>query len=98
MRLGTGAAATVITAMSARQPAVGRCEIRAFLAVNRLPDRLYGPVWAIMQLGTLGAAPAAAGAALLAGDRQLAGRLLAAGVCTWTLSKPIKKLVRRPRP
>jgi len=98
IRLGIGAAATVITALSARQPAVGRCEARAFLAVNSLPDRLYRPVWAIMQLGTLGAAPAAAGAALLARDRQLAGRLLAAGVCNSVLSKPIKKLVHRPRP
>jgi undecaprenyl-diphosphatase len=98
IRLGMGAAATVITALSARRPAVGRGEARAFLAVNSLPDRLYRPVWAIMQLGTLGAAPAAAGAALLARDRQLAGRLLAAGACTWALSKPIKKLVRRPRP
>ncbi len=98
IRLGMGAAATVITALSARQSAVGRREARAFLAVNSLPDRLYRPVWAIMQLGTLGAAPAAAGVALLARDRQLAGRLLAAGACTWALAKPIKKLVRRPRP
>jgi len=98
IRLGMGAAATVITALSARQSTVGRCEARSFLAVNSLPDRLYRPVWAIMQLGTLGAAPAAAGVALLARDRQLAGRLLAAGACTWALAKPIKKLVRRPRP
>jgi membrane-associated phospholipid phosphatase len=98
IRLGIGAAATVVTAVSARRAAVGRCEARAFLAVNGLPDRLYRPVWTIMQLGTLGAAPAAAGAALLAHDRRLAARLLAAGACTWALSKPIKKLVRRPRP
>jgi undecaprenyl-diphosphatase len=51
-----------------------------------------------MQLGTLGAAPAAAGAALLAHDRQLAGRLLAGGAGTWALSKLVKQMVRRPRP
>jgi membrane-associated phospholipid phosphatase len=51
-----------------------------------------------MQLGTLGAAPAAAGVAWLAGDRELAGRLLAGGVGAWVLSKVVKRMVRRPRP
>jgi undecaprenyl-diphosphatase len=51
-----------------------------------------------MQLGTLGAAPVAAGAAWLAGDRQLAARLLAGGAGTWALSKLVKQMVRRPRP
>jgi undecaprenyl-diphosphatase len=51
-----------------------------------------------MQLGALGASPAAAGAALLAGDRELAGRLLAGGTSAWALSKVVKRLVRRPRP
>jgi undecaprenyl-diphosphatase len=51
-----------------------------------------------MQLGTLGAAPAAAGTALLAHDRALAGRLLAGGTGTWALSKLVKQMVRRPRP
>jgi hypothetical protein len=48
-----------------------------------------------MQMGTLGAAPAAPGAALLAHDRELAGRLLAGGIGTWALSKLVKQLVRR---
>jgi hypothetical protein len=47
-----------------------------------------------MQLGTLGAAPAV-GAALLAHDRELAGRLLAGGTGTWALSKLVKQMVRR---
>jgi undecaprenyl-diphosphatase len=51
-----------------------------------------------MQLGTLGAAPAAAGAAWLAGDRELAGRLLAGGAGAWALSKLVKRIARRPRP
>ena len=59
---------------------------------------LYPPAWAVMQLGTLGAAPAAAGAAWLAGDRELAGRLLAGGTGAWALSKVVKRLVQRPRP
>jgi undecaprenyl-diphosphatase len=39
-----------------------------------------------------------AGAAWLAGDRELAGRLLAGGTATWALSKLVKRMVRRPRP
>ena len=79
VRLGLGTAAVLITALWARRNRVGSCEARAFRAVNGLPGSLYGPAWVIMQLGTLGAAPAAAGAALLAHDRELAGRLLAGG-------------------
>ena len=45
-------------------------------AVNDLPDSLVGPAWVVMQLGTLGAAPAAAGAALAARESGLARRLL----------------------
>ncbi len=97
-RLGLGTAAVLVTALAARRNRVGHCEAEAFRAVNGLPDSLYVPVWAIMQLGTLGAAPAAAGAALLAHDRQLAGRLLAGGTSTWALSKLVKQLVRRGRP
>ena len=65
----------------------------AFRAVNDLPDSLYRPTWLVMQLGALGAAPAAAGAAWLAGDRELAGRLFAAGTGTWALAKLVKQLV-----
>src|SRR5262249_56515325 len=77
---------------------VSPAEAKVFGAVNGLPDALYPPAWAIMQLGTLGAAPAAAGAAWLAADGELAGRLLASGVATWALSKLVKQVVRRPRP
>src|SRR6266516_3227698 len=84
--------------VAARRGHVSRCEATAFRAVNGLPDSLYPPAWLIMQLGTLGAAPASAGAAWLAGDRELAGRLLAGGAATWALSKLVKRMVRRPRP
>jgi glycosyltransferase 2 family protein len=97
-RLALGTAATLITARLARQDRVGYCEAQAFQAINGLPDSLRIPAWVIMQLGTLGAAPAAAGAALLAHDRELAGRLLAGGAGTWALSKLVKHMVRRPRP
>ena len=98
VRLGLGTAAVVVTALSARRKRVRSCEAQAFQAINGLPDSLHIPAWVIMQLGTLGAAPAAAGAALLAHDRELAGRLLAGGTSTWALSKLVKQMVRRPRP
>jgi membrane-associated phospholipid phosphatase len=98
VRLGLGTAAVLVTALSARRNRVGSGEAKAFGAVNGLPDSLHIPAWVIMQLGTLGAAPAAAGAALLAHDRALAGRLLAGGTSTWALSKLVKQIVRRPRP
>ncbi len=98
VRLGVGTAALLVTAVAAHGNHVGPAEARVFRAVNGLPDSLYPPAWTIMQLGTLGAAPAAAGIAWLAGDGELAGRLLASGAGTWALSKLVKRLVRRPRP
>ena len=98
LRLGAGAGALLLTAMAAGRDYVSPGEATAFRAVNGLPDTLYAPAWTVMQLGTLGAAPAAAGAAWLAGDGELAGRLLASGTATWALSKLVKQLVRRPRP
>jgi membrane-associated phospholipid phosphatase len=98
IRLGLGTAAVLVTALTARRDRVGHREARAFQAINGLPDSLYGPVWVIMQLGALGAVPAAAIAARLAHDRELAGRLLAGGTVSWALSKLVKQMVRRPRP
>jgi undecaprenyl-diphosphatase len=98
VRLAAGAVVMLATAVAARRNRVSRCEATTFRAVNGLPDSLYPPAWVIMQLGTLGAAPASAGAAWLAGDRELAGRLLAGGTATWALSKLVKRIVRRPRP
>ena len=98
VRLGAGTAALLVTAMAAHRNQVGPDEAAAFRAVNDLPGWLYPPAWVVMQLGALGAAPATAGAAWLAGDRELAGRLLAGGTGAWALSKVVKRLVRRPRP
>src|SRR5690349_14568133 len=98
VRLAAGTVALLVTAAAARRGRVGPGEAAAFRAVNNLPGWLYPPAWVVMQAGALGAAPAAAGAALLAGDRELAGRLLAGGTSAWALSKAVKHLVRRPRP
>jgi undecaprenyl-diphosphatase len=98
VRLAAGMAVLLATAIAASRDRVGRYEATAFRSVNGLPDALYPPAWVIMQVGALGAAPVAAGAALLAGDRELAVRLLAGGTGTWALSKLVKRMVHRPRP
>jgi membrane-associated phospholipid phosphatase len=98
VRLGVGAAGLLVTAMAVHRDRVSTGEAAVFRAVNGLPDSLYRPAWVVMQLGTLGAAPAAAGAAWLAGETELAGRLLASGAGTWLFSKLVKQVVRRPRP
>ena len=67
VRLGAGAAALLVTAIAAHQDHVGQCEAAAFRAVNGLPGSLYQPAWAVMQLGTFGAAPRR-------GQRGMAGR------------------------
>ena len=98
VRLGVGVAALLATAGAARRGRVKPWEAAAFKAVNGLPDSIYRPVWVVMQLGALGAVPAAAATAWLAEDDKLAGRFLAGGTVTWGLSKLVKQMVGRPRP
>ncbi len=98
VQLGVGLAALLATAGSVRQDRVGPREARAFQAVNGLPDPVYPPAWAVMQLGSFGAIPVSAAAAWLARDRELAALLLIGGTGTWALSKAVKQIVRRPRP
>ena len=98
VRLGVGMLGLVASAAVVRRDRVGRREERVFRAVNRLPDSLFTPAWPVMQLGALGAAPAAAGVAVAAGQPELARRLLLGGTASWALSKVVKRGVRRPRP
>ena len=79
VRLGEGMAVILVTAWAAHRDHLDPAEATAFRAVNGLPDSIHLPAWAIMQLGTFGAAPVAAGLAWLAGEHRLAGQLLAAG-------------------
>ena len=97
-RSAAGAAVLAGTLVPLRRDRIGRREQRAFRLVNNLPDRLYVPAWPVMQLGALGAAPVTAAAALAAGNRPLAGRLLARGTAAWVLAKAVKRVVRRGRP
>lgn len=97
-RLTAGAAVLAGTLLPLRRNRIGRREQTAFRLLNNLPDPLYRPVWPVMQLGAFAAAPATAGVALAAGNRPLAGRLLAGGTAAWVLAKVVKRVVRRGRP
>ncbi len=98
VQLGVGMAALLATAGAVHRDRVGPREAEAFRAVNGLPDSWRRPAWVVMQLGAFGAVPAAAATAWLAGDGELAGRLLVGGTGSWALSKVVKEIVRRPRP
>jgi len=97
-RLGVGLAGLLTTAGAVRRDRVDAWEATAFRAVNGLPDALYPPVWAVMQMGAFGAVPASAATAWRAGDGELAARLLLGGTGAWAAAKLVKRVVRRPRP
>jgi membrane-associated phospholipid phosphatase len=97
-RISLGLAALVLAGLPVRDHSIGPREEALFRRVNGLPDRLERPAWLIMQAGTLGAAPVAAGLAWLSGRPRLAQRLGLAGTATWALSKVVKRVYRRPRP
>jgi membrane-associated phospholipid phosphatase len=98
IQFGAGLAVLLATASAVRHDRVGPREVKAFRAINGLPDSVYLPAWAVMQLGAFGAIPASSAAAWLAGDDELAARLLIGGTGTWVLAKAVKRVVRRPRP
>ncbi len=73
-------------------------EMGWFRAVNDRSDSWHVPVWPVMQLGALAAAPATAIAALAAGEPRLARRLVLGGTAVWATAKVVKRLVVRARP
>ncbi len=98
IRLVIGVAGLALAAAGVRPDRIGPSEKRVFGAINRLPDRLAGPLWLVMQGGNFLAAPAAAAVALQSGRPKLARRLLVAGPTAWALAKVVKRHVQRPRP
>lgn len=85
-------------ARAARTGRVGEAERNAFAAVNAISSSAWVPVWAVMQLGSLGGAFGVAAAAGVTGHRQLARRLALAGATTWAAAKVVKQFVGRGRP
>jgi membrane-associated phospholipid phosphatase len=98
IRLGTATGVVVVSAVAARTPGVSRPELAMFRTVNNLPPSFEFPLTIVMQLGALGAVPASAGVALIAGKRALALDLLTAGSSAWLAAKAGKVIVARERP
>lgn len=92
------AGALALTARRARAGAVGAGEERVFRSVNRLPDELEKPLWAVMQTGSLAAVLVSSGALAHRGKPHLAASTLVAGVGVWGGVKLVKPLIGRGRP
>ncbi len=95
---GAAAALLVTSARSARRPDVPSCEEQVFRRVNGAPDHLTGPIWIIMQAGSLGAVPVTAAAVCRRRGVRPAVGVLAAGTGAWAAMKLVKPLVGRGRP
>jgi glycosyltransferase 2 family protein len=91
-------AATLASAWLATAPRVHARELSLFRLFNELPPQLELPVWLVMQMGSLSAVPAGAGAALVAREPQLAADLALAGGLSWAAAKGAKRVIRRERP
>jgi undecaprenyl-diphosphatase len=72
--------------------------VALFRSVNDLPDRLHPPVWAVMQLGAVGAGPVLGAMAWRSGRGPLAARMVLGATTSWALAKGVKRVVRRGRP
>jgi undecaprenyl-diphosphatase len=85
-------------AVHARRGHVSRFEERVFRAVNALPDAAHGPLWAVMQAGSLAGVGVVAAATAARGHHATARRLGVAGAAVWAGAKLVKRGVRRGRP
>src|SRR6516225_4425965 len=98
IRVALGTVLVAACSVIASVESVSGVETGLFHAVNSLPSWLYGPLWLVMQLGSLGAVIAAAAAAALFRRFRLALELLAAGLVAYYAAIGLKNLVERPRP
>jgi len=92
-----GTAGLLVSGAVARR-GLPAAERDVFRAANDVPIEAYPVIWAPMQFGTFGTAPALAVVAALRGRRRLAISLVAAGTLAWVGAKAVKRVVRRERP
>jgi len=88
----------LITAIPIDEIRVSSSEIRVFRWLNDLPDLLYEPLWAVMQLGNLVIVPLAVIVALILRRLRLGWAIGLAGSLVWLLAKFVKQVVERGRP
>jgi len=96
---GAGLVGLSLLLLSDRADSVPGWEVRAFEAVNGLPDWLRWPLWPPMQLGTFWMV-ALAGLGVYAATRRRRPALAAstAALLAWVAAKLVKDAVQRGRP
>ncbi|MGH2595343.1 MAG: phosphatase PAP2 family protein [Actinomycetota bacterium] len=92
-----GGAVLVDSAAIARRR-VPALEVRAFRALNELPDGAFPFIWAPMQYGTFATVPVLSAIALARHRPRLAAALGVAGSAAWFLAKGLKPVVGRAWP
>ena len=98
-RVGALASTAVLGMAALARRGVPHWDDDGFRRINGLPDALYGPIWPVMQLGSLASVGVIAGLTRLLDRRpQRAGTVALAGGTAWLVCKPLKRLVGRPRP
>jgi glycosyltransferase 2 family protein len=100
VRLAIGLLLLVLASLPVRRNEVGTTEENLFRLVNDLPlpGWLWPFVWAVMQLGNLGAVPATAALAAATRRWRLAFDFAVAGGTIWILAKVVKDHIQRGRP
>ena len=86
------------TALRARRQTVGPTEERIFRLFNAAPDAIHGPVWVVMQYGSLASVFVASGVLHRRGRTRDAVVTLATGVAVWAGVKLVKPTIGRGRP
>src|SRR5215813_10756044 len=92
-----GSAAFGAAWWAARQPKVSHPEERVMRALNGAPNAAYLPVYAVMQLGSIGGG-LAAGALLTRLDRRAGIATMVAVTAAWGGCKVAKRSTGRGRP
>lgn len=87
-----------LTSIAAAGDTVSRLETNVFRLINDLPHLLRGPLFVVMQAGSLSAVPVVVALVLFRHRIALARDLAVAGTAAWVLAKVVKGLVERPRP
>lgn len=85
-------------ARAARDGAFRDAESRLFARVNAVSDRVFVPVWAAMQVGSLGGSIAIGAGIAASGRHRLGGRVAVVGATAWLGAKAVKPLAGRGRP
>lgn len=96
--IGGGIAVFIAGARRARRLDVDPGEERAFRWSNEIGDSIHPPLWAVMQLGSLGGVIVSTVVAYLSGRRETAARVGSGGFCAWLFCKLVKRLIGRGRP